>query len=665
MQPESMAASRILCCLSAGFLLAPVAAAQEFRDLSLEQLMEVDMAVASRRPTHYQEVPAAVHVITREEIRRSGLRTLPEILRLVPGVHVARLSASRWAISARGFTGEFANSLLVMIDGRSVYNHLFSGVLWDEIAVGVDEIERIEVIRGPGGARWGANAVNGVIHVITRSAADTQGTVAEMIVGSGLRSRVGLRHGFQLGEHTHGRVFAQRLDVAGQRDAADAATPDSLERGRVGMRLDGRRGDDRWSVRGEVGRGDATSLQFQPVLGPPYGELVERQTTFGDGFLYGEWRREHAGGSATEVHGGYDYTTRREWDWLAVRRHRVDLEVQHSLAPLGGHHVVGAVTGRLIVDDSDGSPELHFVDPDRRIGLFGASLQDDIDLLPERLRLGIGVKLEYHDQVGLEPQPDLRLTWTPGENVTWWGSVSRAVRVPSRIDEDLRYRLSAAPGPGGMAQVLQYRGRRDLAAEQLWAFESGVRWRPMDTLHLDLAAFYNDYDDRTAVRPGTPLVEPTPVPHVVVPLDVVNGRSAESYGGELSARWTPGTDWLLHGSLSFLRVVERVNAPDLIIVNDSEGSSPRHQAQLGITRQLGNGWEAGALAFYYDHLPAFGTPGFVRLDLRLGWRPDPSRELSLVGQNLLDDRHPEFGREVQTSPTEVERGVYLEFVQRW
>ncbi len=648
-----------------GSVLAAGAVAQDFRGLTIEQLMEVDVAVVSPRPTQARQSAGAVYVLTREEIRRSGLRTLPEMLRLVPGIQVSRISGSRWAIGARGFAGEYANTLLVMIDGRSVYNHWFSGVLWDENDVLLEDVERIEVIRGPGGARWGANAVSGVIHVITRNARDTQDTVVDTQVGS-LETRTAVRHGFQLGERTWGRVHGQWWSAEGQAAASGADTADALERLRGGFRLDGERGEDLWSLRLEGFRGDASSLQATPVLGPPYAVAMERETTFEGGFVQGEWVRRHEGGGQTTLRALYDYTERAEWDWLRARRHRVDLEAEHAFEPTGGHAVTVSGNYRRIEDDSDGSTALSFAHPHRRADLAGVSVFDDIELCADRLRLGLGLKLEYHDVIGLEPQPDLRLTWTPADDLVVWGSTSRAVRVPSRIDDDLQYQFGAGPHGSGLPLVLELHGDRGTEPESLWAYELGTRWRATADLALDLSVYFHDYADRTAGRLGTPAVDPTPTPHIVQPVTFGNGREAEVYGGELAARWQPGEGWNLTGSFSFARVMERLDGPGFVLLDAAaEGATPRHMAHLQIDRDLGQAWQLTGLAFYYDSLPAYDVPGFVRLDLRLVWTPDPSRELAVVGQNLLDDRHPEFGQSIQTVATEVERGVYLEFVQRF
>ena len=636
----------------------------DLTELSLEELMDVRVTSVSKRAEPISAAAAAVFVITSEDLRRSGATSIPEALRMVPGLQVARIDANKWAISARGFNGRFANKLLVLIDGRSVYTPLFSGVFWDVQDTLIEDVERIEVIRGPGATLWGANAVNGVINIITRSARETRGGLVTAGGGAEERAFGGFRYGGALGEASAWRVYGKGFERGSGEALTGGAGADDWSMQRAGFRVDSAlSGGSDLTVAGDLYDGEAGETLTIQSLRAPVPRTVEADQEVSGGYLLSRWQRALSDTSELKVQLYYDRTERSAL-LIDEDRDTFDAELQHGLAPGPRHRLLWGLGFRRSSDHIRGSEVLTFSSDERTDDLASAFLQDEIALQPDRLWLTLGSKLEHNDYTGFEVQPNLRTVWIPRRHHTLWAAVSRAVRTPSRAEHDLRLDARVL-GPGQLDPrfplpgVVATFGDSDFRAEELLAWELGYRVGLSPGLFFDLATFYNDYDRLRSSRAGEPFVELAPAPHLVVPVLIGNDLEGETYGAELTADWRAGKRWRWSAAYSFLAIRLRQPPGADAAGLSAEGESPRHQIFLRSSADLGPGVELDVLLRHVDELESSGVDGYTTLDLRLGWRPRPSLELSLVGQNLLEGSHVEFAPEIiPTRPTAVERGVY-------
>jgi iron complex outermembrane receptor protein len=628
------------------------AGSDELSSLSLEELMNVEVTSVSKRPEKLFEAAAAIYVITREDIHRSGVTSIPEALRMAPGLEVGRVDAHNWAITSRGFNDVYANKLQVNIDGRSVYTPLFSGVFWDVQNMFLDDIERIEIIRGPGATLWGANAVNGVINVITRTAKETQGVLIQAGGGTEERAFGGVRYGGQLGANAHYRVYGQYFNRDDSVQPSGARANDGWWMGHGGVRLDWDPSEsDLLTFQGDAysGRVNQTFVVTSPTT--PGGQSVETEYVVEGGNALGRWTHAFSEDSALQLQLYYDGTRRRTAIFQEVRD-TVDLDVQQRFALGQRHQFVTGLGYRLSGDDVVNAYPLSF-DPDSRTTqLLSAFLQDEITLVDELLRLTLGSKFEHNDFTGFEFQPGARLLWTPHVRHTAWASVSRAVRTPSRAEDDV---VINQPGPVP-GSVLSIRGDRGFDSEKLIAYEAGYRLQAHARASLSVAAFYNDYDD-LRTREAGPVIPGIPL---VIPVVVANNLKGETYGLELGPLWQVTDWWRLQATYSTLWMnLHRKPGSNDTNSEGAEGRSPHHQATLRSTMDLPGHWTLDGSLRYVDKLPNLNIPSYVTLDFRVAWRPIEWLEISVVGQNLLEDQHAEFAPSlIRTQPTEIERSVY-------
>jgi iron complex outermembrane receptor protein len=631
--------------------------------LSLEDLLKIEVISITKRPESRAEVAAAVYVITQEEIRRSGVTSLPEALRLAPGVQVARIDANKWAIGVRGFASRLSRSLLVLIDGRSVYSPLFAGVYWEVQDTLLEDVDRIEVIRGPGGTIWGANAVNGVINIITKKAQETQGGLLVGGGGSEEQGFGGVRYGGKIGENLFYRVYGKAFN----RDAAFHSTGpdfDDWRMGQAGFRLDwdGHHGDT-VTVQGDIYTGDAGQRAVVTTFAPPFRTTVDADADLSGGNLLGRWQRVFSATSELSLQLYYDRTYRREPTFREARD-TFDLDVQHRFHIPWQQAISLGLGYRLTSDDTAAVPTIVFTPSGRTDQLFSAFVQDEIRLLAEQLRLTIGSKFEHNDYSGFEAQPTARLVWTLAPQHTVWAAITRAVRTPSRVEHDLSLTGLIDPMAPTFSRVL---GSAAFVPEELLAYELGYRLQPTARLFLDVTAFYNRYTDLLSLEPGTPFTEATPPPaHGIVPFFIRNGLHGEGYGMELAADWQPFDWWRLSGVYSYLQLnlTRDTDSLDASTVRVTEGSSPTHQLSLRSFLSLPGHVEFDLVWRYVDHLPSQGVSSYLTLDARLGWRPLPSLAVAVVGQNLLTDHHAEFGGG-SNGTTEIERSIYGKVVWHW
>ncbi len=638
----------------------------EVLEMSLEDLLDVQVTSVSKRPQSLSDAAAAVFVISNEDLRRSGATSIPDALRMVPGINVARIDANKWAVTARGFNGRFANKLLVLVDGRSIYSPSFSGVYWEMQDVMLEDVERIEVIRGPGATIWGANAVNGVINIITRHAADTQGGLAVLGGGSEERGFASGRYGARLGEGTYGRIYAKtfKRDEFVNPDGGNAG--DDWKAMRGGFRLDSQLGvQDGLTVQGEIHSGDINKRVALAAVTPPFIQQVEDSASIAGGNILARWEHTSSAVSSWSLQAYYDRFERDEVI-LSEERDTFDLDLTHRLVLYNGHEIVWGLVYRYTQDDFTPTRTIGVVPASRSDHLFSVFVQDELELVQDSLWLTLGSKFEHNDYTGFEVQPSVRLAWTLDPRNKLWTSVSRAVRTPSRGDHDLRIANLVLPpfsanNPTPFPLVPSAVGNPDMESEEVIAYEVGYRVAPSGELSLDLAGYYNRYENLRTFTQGVPRFNGI---HLVAPNLFDNGAEGTTYGIELAAAWQAMESTRLDLAYSFMETnVDWLNPFD----QAQNTAAPRHQASLRSSTNLDVDLDLDVWLRYVGDTQvintslsadSIGIDGYLTLDVRLAWRPMKDLELSLVGQNLLDSRHLEYIQEAFTLPTGVERGVY-------
>lgn len=643
----------------------------ELTTLSLEELMKVEVTSVSKHAQPLFQAAAAIFVISQEDIRRSGVTTIPEALRMAPGIQVARLATHRWAVSSRGFNGEFANKLLVLIDGRTVYSPLFSGVFWDAQDTVLEDIDRIEVIRGPGASLWGANAVNGVINIITKKVKDTQGTLA--VVGGGTEERAftTLRYGTSMGEDTHVRFygkFSERDDSA-RPDGTSA--DDEWRNGRGGFRLDHDLSSrDTLTIQGDYYRGSEGFDFTEPLLIAPYRQSNHDRRTYSGGNALSRWKHTFSDTSSLIIQSYYDRTERNS-RLFTERRDTFDIDLQHSLTWGNAHHFIWGLGYRLTNDHILNSTTIHMIPNTRLLDFFNGFVQDEITLVPNTLALTIGTKVEHNDFTGWIVQPNGRLRWTPTHTLMFWGALAHAIRTPSRAENDATLDQMALPpnavSSGSPVALVSVGGQRDFRNESLVSFEIGGRYQPVESWSIDITAFYNRYDRLRSLERSIPSLSTNPLPpHLVIPIIVNNKLAAETHGVEVSSEWHPIDWWHLRAAYSYLNIQMITGASGDPSARNPSEESPQHQATLRSLMQLPGNIELDLWGRFVDRLPVINIPAYVSLDTRLGWKPTKNFDVSIVGQNLLESRRPEFTSSlVYQNTSEVQRGAYVKLTWRY
>lgn len=630
-------------------------------NLSIEELMNLEVTTVSRRKESWWETAAAVHVITQEDIRRSGAKSIPEALRLAPGVQVARITANRWAIAVRGFNSLYAAKLLVQIDGRTVYSPLFAGTYWEVLDTFMDDIERIEVVRGPGAAMWGANAVNGVINIITKDAMDTQGGLLNLGGGTTEHAFAGLRYGGRSGENIYWRVYGKSFDRDGFTNSEGGPARDDWGMRRGGGRMDwAPSGSNSLSIQGDLYTGTLGQLRNVPKQWLPIMSLTRDRFDVDGGSLQARWTHDFSPQSDLALQFFVDRSVRREAA-LGERRTTADLDFQHRLTPHPRHELLWGAGYRYTTDRTKGSFVFSMDPHDRADSLFSFFLADKMELLKDRLRLTVGTRVEHNDYSGWEFQPTLRLLWTPNPRNSAWAAVSRAVQTPSRATHDMRINILRFP-LGVMSVFGNDKGR----SEDVLAWEVGYRTKLMEGLYVDTALFLNVYHHLRTREQGLPFLEFLPPPLLTVPLNFANNMSGKTYGGELCIEWQPTPRWRLEAGYSFLQMQLGLDPPGTDVTAEGfEDASPHHQVFVSSQIDLPHNLELDTSLYYVDHLPFRDVSSYVRLDARLGWHPTEELDLAVGIQNLSESRHIEYNSFQGQRLTQIPRSVYWEVTWRF
>lgn len=638
----------------------------DLTELSLEALMDIEVTSVSKKPQRLANAAAAAFVISQDDIRRSGSTNIPDLLRMVPGLQVARIDANKWAVSIRGFNGRFANKLLVLRDGRSVYTPLFSGVYWEQQDTPLEDIERIEVIRGPGAALWGANAVNGVINIITRKAEDTPGGLLTAGGGNQEQGFGTLRYGFNLSNDSDLRVYGKYANRGPGQYQNSTNAHDAWQTGSAGFRFDSTlSARDTMTVQGDYYAGSYDETYSLYNLITPGQISTQHSAANANGLnLLTRWQRNLSDTDSLSLQFYYDHYRRGMLE-LGETRDTADLDLQHHFKLGSRQDIIWGLGYRFTHDHLTNSPYLIFADTDKGTSLFSGFIHDEISLLSEKLSLILGVRLEHNDYSGFEVQPNARLLWTPTQNHSFWASVSRAARTPSRGDDGVNYRFLTAPALP-LPVRLEINGSNNFKSENVIAYELGYRTSPTPHLSFDLALFLNQYDNLRVPQPGSLNYSELPI-NFVQPYTLTNSMHGHTYGAELSANWKPYDWWKLQATYSYLcsiMYLDAGNSDRLAQVNrlDAASGSPRHQGGIRSGFYLGKQVELDLwlrAVGRVEYIDDVSIPGYVTMDARIAWKPLKSLELSLVGQNLFQQHHPEYIPEfINTTASETPRSVY-------
>jgi iron complex outermembrane receptor protein len=608
----------------------------DLRSMSIEDLANIDVSSVTRTAGSLRDAPAAIYVISHDDIARSGATSIPEILRLAPNLNVVRTSASNYIVTARGFSGNptaqnFANKLLVLIDGRSVYTPLYSGVYWDMQDVLPQDIDRIEVISGPGATLWGANAVNGVINIITRGSGTTQGVLAT--AGAGDRTRnLAARYGGRIGSDISYRLYATAHQDRQSVTSTGAGADDRAHRIQGGFRFD-------WTPAAT----DTLALQ-----GDAYGGAHAQGTAADENIkgrnLLGRWTRNWEGGAALQVQTYYDHTARlTENGGGNFKLDTLDLDIQHNFA-LGSHNAIVWGGGiRRSHYTINGAAGLAFVPPSRTLTLSNVFVQDSLTILPSLTAI-LGLKLEDDPYSGTTLLPSARVSWkvTPGALV--WAAASRAIRSPTPFDRDVVESI----GP-----TIFLTGSPSFRTEKLDTYELGLRLQPVSRVSLSISGFYNVYDDLRSIEPA---------PAGFLPLRWGNGLRGHTYGFDAWANYQLTGHWRVGAAYSLLRERFRFKPGASGLLGISQlGDDPKHRASLTSSMDIGHKITFDANLRYVSALPDPHVPAYAELGARIGWQVTPHINLAVSGDNLLHDRHQEFPAPQATA---VPRSFFIEVLWR-
>ena len=655
---------RAMGVVLAGVMLSGSVAAQDFPDvtaISLEDLMNLKVTSVSKREQKLADAAAAIFVITQDDIRRSGARTIPEALRLVPGLEVARIDENKWAIASRGFNGRFTNKLLVLIDGRSVYTPLFSGVYWNVQDVLLEDVDRIEVIRGPGATLWGANAVNGVINIMTKPADATQGGLVTAQAGDALRGAGQVRFGGKLGENVSYRAYSKYFNWDSSTDERGRDAFDGWNAARMGFRLDGgSREGDAFTVQGDIYDGEYGETLTGPLLTAPYATTFLNKGGFSGGNVLGRWSHSF-GDSRTSLQMYFDRANNAHTALLNDHLNTYDVDFQHDIQITPNHNWIWGGGYRLTKDDATADTYVRLSPNKRTWKLFSAFAQDEFTMFTDRLRVTLGSKFEHNDFTGFEVEPNGRALWNLTASQGIWGAVSRAVRTPARTEQDMQLDAAVLPpsaASGGLPVRVSVYGDRNFKSEDMVAYESGYRV-DLGTVSLDVAAFRNKYRNLLSAEPAAPIVamdEPTMV-HIVAPLVAANKMGGATYGSELFAEWRPASMFKMNGAYTFLRMdIDRDRDSLDTTSPDPAGSSPRHQFSVRSSIDLARNVQQDVTWRYVGGLAGLAVPSYYSLDANLGWAATKHLNFSIGGQNLTNNEHLEFRPDfIATAPTLVKR----------
>lgn len=654
----------LLGCSALGAQRALTEEQQDLLELPLESLMKLTVTSVSRRSQDVQHTPASVYVISAAEIKRSTARNIPDILRGVPGVQVASVAADKWSISIRGFNDLFSNKLLLLIDGVSVYTPSFSGVYWSQEQLPLEEIERIEIIRGPGASMWGSNAVNGVINIISKKATPASG--GSVSVGGGYPHQFEGYAGrsFSLGTDTNVRLFLHGTRDHDFRAGAEGEPNDGWGLLNGGFRLDSKiTQTDKLSA--QLHAYDAhTGSRIRAVDASTLLPINPATTDRGSGVRgLVSWHHDFSTRSQLDLEGSY-YGTRRKDFGIHTNINQYDLQVHHDYWVWSNLKLLSGAGYRITDDDvaGDRAIGISFDESYRHIRIFNSFVQGDLTILPDELTFSAGTKVENHTFTGWNVQPNVRVGYTPAQDHFIWGAISYAERVPSRAIRDADFLLPAAPladATSGLQPVNELRGSEAIKNEEVLSYEVGYRDTVIPQVTLDVVGFYMRYSDLVGNSIEPPELVLSPRPFLAVPLPNANNLEGYSAGVEFAAQWEAHRGLKFFGTYSFLRMGINESDPQIVTVPSMEEKyAPQHQFSLGFNARPFEKLVWDTRLNYTDEIEGRGIDSYFRLDTRLTYQLTPAWSVSIVGQNLIEDVHEEFAGTFFVSSNRVPRGVF-------
>lgn len=634
--------------------------AQQLKSLSLAQLGEVQVTTQTKEPTEVWDTPAAIYVLTSDDIRRSGVTNIPDALRLVPGVNVERVNGSRnWAVGIRGLGDQYSKYVLVLIDGRSVYTPLFGGVLWTANNVMLEDIDRIEVIRGPGGTIWGTDAVNGIINIITKHAKDTQGNLLSAGGGNVDQNTEDLWHGGSRGSWNY-RLNAFGF-VRGPEDHQDGQPNYDWSRFvQGGFRADRVSGGSELMIEGSAYSGKFGDAQSLSTYSPPSTVISYKSMNASGGDLTARWRK-NLGSKADVYLQGFWWHDHRIGSNFGEDRDTLDVDFLHRFWLADRNQISWGAGARVSPSRiTQTVPTITWNPRMQTDWIATAYVQDDIKLIPNKLSMMLGSKFDWNNYTHYEDQPSVRLLFTPKATTTFWASMSKAMRVPDRVDRDIQVDVYVAPVFGEIT------GNSGIHAERLVAYEAGARTLLGSRVYLDVAAFHNQYHN--VIAQSAPSIGPAPTPpfppgHLLVSFNYLNGIEGDTDGGEIAPEWQAARWWKLRAGYSYLHInlKDQPGFKDVTTLTTLHGSSPNSQAFLQSQINLSKHVDFDQAIRFMGALPAQKVAAYVTGDARIGWHSTKSLTFSVAGQNLFQPRHAEFG--INPGPTVlIKRSVYAKLV---
>lgn len=653
-----------------GFVLVTSAGAQEqppdLTQLSPEQLSKIEITSVSKKEQKLSDTATAVYVITQQDIRNSTATNIPELLQTVPGLDVARINGSRWAISARGFNGFFQDKMLVLVDGRSVFDPLFSGVLWSEQDLMLEDIERIEVIRGPGSTMWGTNATNGIINIITKPAKETQGTLVSAGIGNDERSSASVRYGGKLGKSSSFRIYSKYNDDGPAGTLNEQPSHDSSRFVRGGFRIDGSASQqDSFMLEGQGFSGttgtDSLGFSYNPPFTPNY---INNMGQEGENLL-GRWTHKSFDGSETTFQASYAHATHPEIG-LDVNGDVASVTIQHEMTLASRHDLVAGIEYDFKNARTSSLHNLAWWDPSNPTTSTASTfIQDELLFANGNIRVTAGLRLEHNNTSGFGLDPNARILWKLPALNTIWLAYSHASLNPGPDDTALQLNLAAFPGQSG-TQVLRLTGNPNINPEQLNAFELGYRIQPVSKISFDVATFYNRYADLIAPEGEQPFLEAGPPPRLIVPLVQQNDVKGSSFGGEFVAKWALIKVLSLTAAYSFIELDMR-QSPTVFgnSANELNGAAPRHQLAVASSAKLSSTLTLNTTIGFVDRRTSQNVPGYTHLDSGIVWRPLQAGEFRVGSENMFNKEHIEFIDPQAGLSTRLGRSFYGKAIWRF
>ena len=625
-------------------------AAPSLQDFSLKDLSKIKVYSASRKEEDPERSPSAIYVVTQEDIKQMGAQTIPDALRAVPGLHVAKSASNKWIVASRGFSGQYVTNLLVLLDGRPLYSTAFSGVFWDQQDLVMADIKQIEVVRGPGAAVWGLNAVNGVINIITKSSEETLGKYFSVTTGDYLNAITEARYGAKIDDQSSYRAYVKYRNVDNFQNRNGLSNNDDWQSMSSGFRYDVDAAyNNRLELTGQIRTSEANQNLVLPSLNAPFITRSTRDEEVNGGYLMANWQRGISDRSDLRTKAYIDLS-KIDLGYATFTSRVFEIEAQNDYALSERHNLIWGSGYRMVSDSADDSIYLDYTPKSRITNFANIFAQDSINLIEDELYATLGSKAEYNSYSGIELLPSAKLAWTFRKSQTLWGSVSKAVRSPSRGSHDLS--LQARGTPAGYVSLI---GDDDFQPEELIAYEVGYKNSMLRSLSFDLSAFINEYSELRTFKSGRP-----PFGNVAVPLDIANDGSARNIGYEINLKYEPTSRWWVAANYSYIKPNYQLEAGvvDPTFTNE-ERRTPSHMGTIRGAYALSDSLTANQSLYYLDTLESFNIKSQLNYDANIIYTVAPDIEIGLYGNNLLEDQHQEFSAPLYGEAAYVPRSFFI------